>query len=759
MKLFFFLTTFLIQISVLCQEWQWAYLINGSSINNSIDVEIDTAGNIWHIGRFHSTIDADPGPFTHYLTSIDPDSYIIKLDTNMNYIWSGNITGIDNDLYTDIYVHDNGDMFLTGSFRNNVDLDPGPGSLIFNSLDEEDGFLVKMDLSGNVVWAKIIEGYGEQRATSLTVNSVGEIILLGLFADSADFDPGPGIFQMNSTNAGTLDIFLEKLDASGNFIWAKSFGGTWSAGATQVIVDNNDNIIITGSVSGQTDLDPGAGIDFYSSADANDFFVSKFDSAGNYLWGHATGGSSVDYGEGIAIDSENNIYCAVRYQHQFDAKPGPDSLMIINQGSMDGLILKLNENGNFIWVYEIAGSGWDSCEKIIIDGNDQIFVAGEYGDSVDFDPTLVENWSSAALGFQDNFVLKMDTSKNLCWVNTYGSISQDYSWGFDVTNDGFIAACGHLSASCDFDTGPGNYILTNSGVYQNSFLTTFRDLNYCNINNGITFSNNTLTAEETGATYQWINCTDESLIVGETSKNYVVTAPGIYAAIIYKGCCIDTTACVSVCPTSSGIDYQTACKTYSWLDGNTYTSSNNTAIFNLVGGAMNGCDSIIYLNLTINNVSDLNTSINGMSITANNNFATSFQWLDCDNNFAQIIGEQNQTFIATSSGNYAVEITENECIDTSACVSLQFTGIIQNEFGQQFQVYPNPTRGTFSIELGDFPSKYDAIVTDLNGNIILTKVIKGSKTETVDLNVSPGEYILIIKSKEKQAIVRLLVTG
>ena len=129
---------------------------------------------------------------------------------------------------------------------------------------------------------------------------------------------------------------------------------------------------------------------------------------------------------------------------------------------------------------------------------------------------------------------------------------------------------------------------------------------------------------------------------------------------------IDNFLVTSLCLPTTGTDVQTACDSYTWIDGNTYTSSNNTASFVLQNANVNGCDSIVELDLTINNTPTNTVTTNGAAITADAN-GFSYQWLDCDNGNAVVAGENSQTFVAAVSGNYAVEVSNNGCIDTSAC--------------------------------------------------------------------------------------------
>lgn len=208
-------------------------------------------------------------------------------------------------------------------------------------------------------------------------------------------------------------------------------------------------------------------------------------------------------------------------------------------------------------------------------------------------------------------------------------------------------------------------------------------------------------------------------------------------------------------PSATGTDVQTACNSFTWIDGLTYTSSNNTATYNIVGGAANGCDSLVTLDLTINSVSDVTTSTSGATITANNSSAT-YQWLDCGNAFAVITGATSSSFTASTNGNYAVAITENGCVDTSACVNIDFTGLSNENFGQEFIVYPNPTNGNFTIDLGENYSIVNTTITDLTGRLILSSSIGNASILNFEINEPAGIYILKIEAGEKTSVVRLI---
>ena len=222
----------------------------------------------------------------------------------------------------------------------------------------------------------------------------------------------------------------------------------------------------------------------------------------------------------------------------------------------------------------------------------------------------------------------------------------------------------------------------------------------------------------------------------------------------FLGCTYDFDINI-VCPPSYSTDTQTACDSLTWIDGNTYTSSNNTSTFNVSGGAANGCDSIVTLDLTINNVTNLTTSVSGTIITANNTGAT-YQWLDCDNNNSIILGETGQSYTGIANGNYAVELFENGCVDTSACVAITTVGILENNFSNEFKLYPNPTNSNFSIDLGESYPTTSIIITDLLGKTIQTNEFTNNQILNLKIDEPAGIYLLKIESGNQKVVIRLV---
>ena len=219
------------------------------------------------------------------------------------------------------------------------------------------------------------------------------------------------------------------------------------------------------------------------------------------------------------------------------------------------------------------------------------------------------------------------------------------------------------------------------------------------------------------------------------------------------GCDSLVTLDLTITNSSSGTDNQTACSDFTWIDGNTYTSDNNSATFTLSNSV--GCDSIVTLDLTINTVSSSVTqAANGVVLTADETGAT-YQWLNCPG-FTPIVGETNQTFTAMVNGDYAVIVSNGTCTDTSACSSVTTVGTVENELENSLSVYPNPTNGEFTIDFGQKVNEVNVSLTDLVGKQIGSKIYTNDQLLNLKIEEPSGVYLLIVESENKRVVVRLV---
>lgn len=199
-------------------------------------------------------------------------------------------------------------------------------------------------------------------------------------------------------------------------------------------------------------------------------------------------------------------------------------------------------------------------------------------------------------------------------------------------------------------------------------------------------------------------------------------------------------------------DFQTSCGPYTWIDGVTYDSSNDTATFLIEGGSPNTCDSLITLNLTVVNA-DVTTT--DPTITANFSGA-SYQWLDCDNNFAEILNETEQAFTPTENGNYAVQVTFEGCTLTSDCVNIIAVSVEEFDIFETTTIFPNPNYGEVNIKLGDLEN-VDISIVDITGKSVFEAKNIRTKNYKFNLDAPAGMYLIELQSEGAYRNFRLVV--
>ncbi|MFN6329346.1 MAG: gliding motility-associated C-terminal domain-containing protein [Chitinophagales bacterium] len=347
-------------------------------------ITTDSRSNVYITSSFRDTTDFDLDTSDYIIPNATASAFILKLDANGKFKWARAFESIFAGGF-DIKVDNNSNVYTVGCFFNTVDFDPGSGVYNLTSAGHYDVFVSKLDSNGNFIWARRIGSKKEDKANSLAFDKQGNLVIVGSFSDSCDFDPGTSQFII-PTN-GRNDAFILKLDTAGNFIWAKSAGGPGDDVAYSVAVDSKNKIITAGDFQHQVDFDPNTGVSHKLSAGANDIFVWKLDSNGVLHWIQSMGSASNEYCKSIATDTANNIYTTGAFQGITDMNPSSAVYAMTATGPEDQYVSKLDELGNFVWARSIGGKYRTWGHAIAVSKSGNIHTTGHFKDSVDFDPT------------------------------------------------------------------------------------------------------------------------------------------------------------------------------------------------------------------------------------------------------------------------------------------------------------------------------------------------------------------------------------
>lgn len=369
--------------------------------------------------------------------------------------------GSSFDVCQAITLDGQGNVYATGYYSTTTDFDPGPGVFNLHSVNAEDIFLAKYKTDGSLVWAKSIGDFRYQAGYAITLDTSGNIYITGIFFGSLDFDPGPGVSTLSS--AGNEDVFIEKFDNSGNFIWAKRIGGPSNDFANAIVLDKFGNIYLNGYFDGTSDFDPGDAVFNMTSDGSTDIYICKLSNSGNFLWARQIGGSASEGAYSIGLDEQNNVYSTGFFWGTVDFDPGPGVFNLISNGFGDGFILKMNSNGDFIKAGKIGSNNVVRCTSLKLDHAGSVYVTGYFDGNADFDIGPGVALLNSAVGDEDVFIAKYNLDFDLLWVRQIGGPSFQRSFAMDVDANDNIYTTGHYNGSADFDPGPGTHILTSPG--------------------------------------------------------------------------------------------------------------------------------------------------------------------------------------------------------------------------------------------------------------------------------------------------------
>ena len=252
----------------------WARTFGSTGLDTVKSVAVDGAGNIHIAGSFNGTVDFDPGAGTVNLVSVGyNDAFVSKLNSSGNLVWARSFGGPTSDSTNSVAVDGAGNIYAAGHFQDTADFDPGTGTTNLTSAGGIDAFVSKLNSSGDLIWARGFGGTSSDSANSVAVDGSGNVHTVGHFWGTVDFDPGAG--TTNLTSAGEWDVFVSKLNSSGDLVWARTFGGIFTDIAYSLAVDGAGNVHTVGRFQDTVDFDPGAGTTNLASAGSHEAFVSK----------------------------------------------------------------------------------------------------------------------------------------------------------------------------------------------------------------------------------------------------------------------------------------------------------------------------------------------------------------------------------------------------------------------------------------------------------------------------------------------------
>ena len=318
----------------------------GSGIEtDNAGVAVDSSDNIYITGTSSGT-----NVFGASVTSgTTEDIFVVKLNSSGVVQWVYTAGGTGRDRGRKIALDSSGNIYVVGYYQNTVDF--GGGNVTSNG--SFDAFILKLNSSGTFQWVKSYGGStGNDLGRDVVVDSNDNVIMLGTFRGTVNFDNGDGGEVVNHTS-NDYDIFLIRLNSSGIWqrVWVTTNGG--SADGRALAIDSNNVTYLTGSYSGGVTF----GANNRTAANSNDIFIHKIDTYdynNNTQLTYAPDVDTTQKAKGIAVDSSGNIYATGTFQDTVNFIGGSDISTIMTTSGKDIYLLKLNSSLVVQWVKRFA---------------------------------------------------------------------------------------------------------------------------------------------------------------------------------------------------------------------------------------------------------------------------------------------------------------------------------------------------------------------------------------------------------------------
>ncbi len=416
-------------------NWLWANSAGGTDFDIIYSVAPDAAGNVIAVGDFwSSSIIFGSDTLTNASIVSYFDLFIVKYDSAGNVLWANSAGGANDDRGQSVTTDAFGNSIVVGTFYSDT-ITFGTTKLANASVGCGTGcrdmYVVKFDAAGNVLWAKSASGTLADGAGSVTADALGNIIVTGNFNS-----PAITFGSTTLTNvSGSYDLYVVKYDAAGNVLWANSYGGaSWSPYGT-LTSDASGNIILAGAFLN-------ASLTFGSTTLVNaggwDFFIAKFNDAGNVLWAKSAGGNGSDGASTVTTDATGNIIALGSF-----GSPSITfgSITLTNPPYGAQFIVKYDAAGNVLWANSFNEVYAYSVTTVTTDDSGNIIAAGIFNDTTaTIGSTTLTNVGIGSTS--DLVVVKYDSTGNVLWAKSAGGLYNDQPNFITVNASGNIIVTG-----------------------------------------------------------------------------------------------------------------------------------------------------------------------------------------------------------------------------------------------------------------------------------------------------------------------------
>ncbi len=352
-------------------QHQWSISFGSSQSDSITNVTTDANNDVLIAGNFYGTISIGGTN----LSAASQDIFVAKLSgTSGSTIWAQKIGGTSNDFANAISVDSQLNVLVAGQFLSSTITIPTPPTTLTRK-GKNDALLIKLDPSGNLVWAK---SYYSNSGLALLANlksvavdpSDNSIVIGGEYNNSLIFESA----QFNLTGSASGGGFIAKINSNGSTQWTQRFAGTNSSSKAitwGVAIDSAHHVIATGEFTDVVDFGGGS---LAATGSLKDIFLAQFDSSGVHQWSKKFGDTSSQVGTSLAVDASNHIFLTGSMDGFTDFGTGG----LTSAGGSDLFVAKFDSSGFALWAKNYGDSLNQSSNSIRVDSTGNLLLTGSF---------------------------------------------------------------------------------------------------------------------------------------------------------------------------------------------------------------------------------------------------------------------------------------------------------------------------------------------------------------------------------------------
>lgn len=740
------------------QSWLWGRKAAGPNLDLITDIGLDRKGNSYVVGTFERSITFDFALDNGARTGL----FVAKYNPAGTLQWVVEGTGSGDFIEPSIAVEQSGNCYVAGGFSGSASIGLRP----IVSVGGSDAFLVRIDSAGIVQWVRRGGGALADAATGVAIDSiVGDCIVTGTFNGTAKFD------TLEVTSVGKTDVFLTKFNALGDTKWLVSKGspeddivraiGTSQAGSSYIVGDFSGASLF-GNTTGSAGF---TGINI---------FLAKFSPTGVFQWASRAGGAGDDHGMHLVVDRFGNSYITGSFMESARFS----DIQLTSAGGSDIFMAKYDGLGVARWALQSGGAKHDTGFAVTVDNVGTTYFTGRFQDSARIGGIQV-----ADSGAGDFFVIKVDGTGVVQWVRTKGSPGADKGTvvAIDARDEvivgGLYSGALRLGPSSLTHTGGGDIFFAKLGVDPGITTDAIAGSPFCagepfsipftivgafNTDNVFTaqlsdsagnFAAPTVIGSMNGSSSGAITgIAPSSIKPGDKYRIRVVSSSPVVIGtdngnnLLFNIAPVPTITPVGSLAICDGsfvtLDAGPGFTSYQWSTGAATRTINASTPGQYTVTVANsaGCTGSSAPVTVTRKTSPAKPTVVQTGKLLESSVADSYQWLMDD---VEIPGATDRRYTVTENGNYRVRVTNLDgCSMLSDAVNVAVTSVARQETAGGLQMYPQPTSGIFTVEMGSITGhEVLIIVRDGLGREVLRMTDESSMQpyrRIVDLGAMPA---------------------